>query len=145
MSIEDKSVTPEVTEEWIRAALGSHGTAELTVRGSCMTPALIEGERVKLKEPAGTARFGDIVLIRTPGGLRLHRVLFRAGENVRTKGDHGTYLDPATPASRIIAVCAIDESSAVRMARTARSVLRLARRWSVGRGVRDEAHARLLP
>ena len=110
-----------------------------------MTPALIEGERVKLTEPARTARLGDIVLIRTLGGLRLHRVLFRAGENVRTKGDHGTYLDPTTPASRIIAVCAIDESPAVRMARTARSVLRLARRWSAGRVVRDEAHARLLP
>ena len=145
MTIEERNMSPEITEDWIRACLREGESAELTVMGSCMKPALIEGDKVTLSDLLRPVRIGDIVLIRTPAGLRLHRVLIRHGETVRTKGDHGIYLDPPTPRSRVVARCLVAEPLGTRALRTFLSLLRLGQRAWPRRPAGDEAHARLLP
>lgn len=144
MSLPERSLSPEVAEEWIREVLRQDERgARLTVSGSCMEPSLKEGSKVTLMPLQGTARVGDVVLIRTAAGLRLHRVLLRFGDRVRTKGDSGTYLDPVSSASAVIGVCETSESRLARLLHTAGSLARLLARPAPGRG--DEAHARLLP
>jgi hypothetical protein len=67
-----------------------------TVTGCCMEPALTEGERVVVEGVSRrTPRLGDVVLLRHPAGLRLHRLVYALGRSWRTKADRGLGLDPA--------------------------------------------------
>jgi hypothetical protein len=69
----------------------------LTVTGECMRPSLEPGDSVVL-EPARRTRprFGDVVLLRHPAGLRLHRLIFCPPLFPwRTKADRSPFLDPA--------------------------------------------------
>lgn len=146
MSIPERTPAPEVAEGWIRDALRlDPAGAQLTVSGTCMEPSLKEGRRITVKAFDGVVRVGDVVLLRTAAGLRLHRVLLRLGDRIRTKGDLGRYLDPASSSSDIVGVCELSETRLARLAGVARSLGRLlARPWTPsGRG--DPAHARLLP
>jgi len=146
VTIPERSLAPEVAEDWIRGLLRQDpGGARLMVSGTCMEPSLKEGSRITLSSFEGAVRVGDVVLLRTAAGLRLHRVLLRFGDRIRTKGDQGTYLDPSSPLSAIIGVCDSNETRLTRLARAAGSLGRLfARSWTAsGRG--DGAHARLLP
>lgn len=146
MSIPERSLSPEVAEDWIREVLRrDEGGAQLTVSGACMEPSLKEGSKITLRRFHGAARVGDVVLLQTAAGLRLHRVLLRFGDRVRTKGDRGIFLDPASSFSAIIGVCEATESRLARLVRAARSLARLLARPRAAPGRGDEAHARLLP
>ncbi len=146
MSIPERTLTPEVAEDWIREVLrqGPEG-AHLTVSGSCMEPSLKEGSRITLRPFDGVVRVGDVVLVRTVAGLRLHRVLLRLGDRIRTKGDQGTYLDPSSPLSAIIGVCEANEARVALLIRAIRSLGHLVARPRAVSGRGDGAHARLLP
>lgn len=146
MSIPERSLVPEVAEDWIREILRQDDQgARLTVSGTCMEPSLKEGSKITLRRFDGVVRVGDVVLLRTAAGLRLHRVLLGLGDRIRTKGDRGIYLDPSSPLSAVIGVCETDEDRFTRLVRVAGNLGRVfARSWTAsGRG--DEAHARLLP
>jgi hypothetical protein len=146
VSIPERTPTPEVAEGWIRDALRQAAAgALLTVSGSCMEPSLKEGSRITLKAFDGTVRVGDVVLLRTAAGLRLHRVLARVGNRIRTKGDRGTYLDPTASLSAIVGVCETGETRVARLVRAARSLARLFTRFRGASGRAEAAHARLLP
>ena len=139
--IEDRATPAETIDAWLHDCLKATGSAELTVHGSCMEPALRTNARVRLRRP-GRLRVGDVVLVRAPAGLRLHRIVFKYGDVVRTKGDHGPYLDPPISRACVLAVCDIGEGSISRWKRVVLNLAALSRRLS---GLpRDEAHAGLL-
>jgi hypothetical protein len=53
------------------------GAVRLRVTGRCMAPALKEGQTVWIAPPGrGRPRWGDVVLVRRPEGVRLHRLLW---------------------------------------------------------------------
>ena len=145
----ERTPPPELSEAWIRECLNAGaGHATLTVSGTCMAPSLPEGSRVTLRSPSGSVRVGDVVLLRTPAGLRLHRVLLRFRHTIRTKGDHGIYLDSAGSLAAVIAVCDTGESRGGRLLKAGRSLASLLiRRLSLRREGRegDVAHTGLLP
>jgi len=71
---------------------------ELTVSGTCMSPALQPGERVLLaSRHCRRPRFGDVVLSRQRKGLRLHRLVWAppGGLPWRTQADRGGGVDSA--------------------------------------------------
>ena len=150
MTLPERCLPAEVADAWLRACMEmDHRGGEIRVSGSCMEPSLPEGSRVRLRWPDPPPRVGDIVLLKTPSGLRLHRVLIRLGSRIRTKGDRGVYLDPAGSARDVIAVCDAAESRGRRLLRTLHSLARLLTRSPEKRAGRvgggDGAHARLLP
>ncbi len=146
MSIRGRSLSPEVAEDWIRELLRQDPEgAQLTVSGTCMEPSLPEGSRVTLRSFDGAPRVGDVVLLHTAAGLRLHRVLLRLGDRVRTKGDQGTYLDPPSPLSAIIGICDPSETRLTRLGRALRSLGRLLARPRAASPRGDASHAGLLP
>ena len=125
-SIPEKRLTPAVAESWIRDALVLHPLgAQLTVSGACMEPAIPEGSTITLTAPIAPPRAGDVVLLQTPNGLRLHRILIRFRGWMRTKGDQGAYLDPPGSPHSIIAACPGSESRAQRLGRVGLSAARL--------------------
>lgn len=149
-SLPVRTPSPEIAEQWIRECLSLDPRgAELTVTGTCMEPAIREGARIRLRVPDRPARVGDVALLRTAKGLRLHRVVFRIGSTLRTKGDTGIYLDPAASSGDVIAILAGAEPRGKGLLLTALSLLRLLRRpWTAtarGGGRGDAEHARLLP
>ncbi len=125
-SILERTLESAVAESWIRDSLTLHPRgAELTVSGACMAPAIPEGSRVRLARPLTTPRVGDVVLLRTPHGLRLHRILVRFRGSIRTKGDQGTYLDPPISAQAVIAAWQSAEWRTQRLLRAGLSLFRL--------------------
>ena len=146
MSIPERSLVSEVAEDWIREILRQESQgARLTVSGTCMEPSLKEGSKITLRRFDGVVRVGDVVLLSTAAGLRLHRVLLRFGDRIRTKGDRGTYLDPSSPLSAVIGVCETNENRFTRLVRAAGNLGRVfARSWTAS-GRADGAHAGLLP
>lgn len=68
----------------------------LTVTGGCMRPSLEPGDTVVLEPVRRTPpRFGDVVLLRHPAGLRLHRLVWRPPFlRWRTKADGSPFCDP---------------------------------------------------
>jgi hypothetical protein len=79
--------------------LASFSHVRLRVTGDCMFPTLASGETVLLASPAHRRPWlGDVVLVRQPEGLRLHRLVWgpplaRAGA-WRTQADRGPIWDP---------------------------------------------------
>ena len=149
-SLPVRTPSPEIAEQWIRECLSLDPRgAELTVTGTCMEPAIREGARIRLKVPDRPARVGDVALLRTARGLRLHRVVFRIGSTLRTKGDTSIYLDPAASSGDVIAILAGAEPRWGGFLLVTSSLLRLfGRPWTAaarGAGRGDAEHARLLP
>lgn len=115
------------TEAVLRACLADaeFEHVRLTLRGGCMAPHAAEGARVSLVAPSRRApRFGDLVLARTPHGLRLHRLVWppwpvRAGTRLRTMADRAASLDPGLRAGDVLAV-AVAVEGAPRAARPRR-------------------------
>ena len=132
--IAERTLDPQVAESWIRECLSLHPEGvELTVTGACMEPVISEGAKICLGVPKRDLRVGDIVLLRTASGLRLHRILVRFGRYIRTKGDQGAYLDPPSNPQAVIAAFRSRESWTLRAARVALSLSRLLLRrpgWS---------------
>jgi hypothetical protein len=149
VTLAERTIDPGLAEDWIRETLELHPEgARLTVSGTCMEPFLAAGTKVTLIPAIRPARVGEVVLLRTDAGLRLHRVVLASAGRIRTKGDRGIYLDPPAPRSAVIAVCATGENRFAMRARAIRSLVRLCSRpWR--RGLHsadggDPAHATLL-
>jgi hypothetical protein len=95
----------------LRDCLAGFDRLRLTVTGDCMRPALQPGDTVVLA-PVRTAppRFGDVVLLRHPAGLRLHRLIWRPpGLRWRTKGDRAPFCDPALLRADLLATVVSSE------------------------------------
>lgn len=68
-----------------------------------MEPTWSHGEPVPVEIPAGTARFGDVLLLRHPTGPFLHRLVGRPRAGLRTKGDGRGHFDGwLTPPEAVI-------------------------------------------
>lgn len=120
--------------------------ARLAVTGRCMTPALRPGDTALLV-PAHRhrPRLGEVVLVRLPDGLRLHRLVLgppRHGSVRRTKADRSSSWDPPHAASDLLGtVVAVERQGRMlpaprRLGPTLGSLARLARSW-VGLGLRS--------
>jgi hypothetical protein len=90
----------------IQDLLDSVGDVRMTVTGNCMAPALPEGATVSLaRTGARRPRLGDVVLVRLPAGLRLHRLIWGpplAWGRWRTKGDRSPSWDPAVAPAQVL-------------------------------------------
>jgi hypothetical protein len=146
----ERVLTAETALNWIRDCLDlKPGIAHLTVSGTCMEPALRSGAKVTLRRVSGRPRVGDVVLLRTAWGLRLHRVVLRLRGTLRTKGDQGMYLDPPASDGDVLAVWEGDESRWASSVQAGLSLIRLLKRpWtssSTGDAQGDAAHRGSLP
>ncbi len=47
---------------------------------------------------------GDVVLVRVPDGVRLHRVVEKRIDSLVTRGDNHRHCDPPTEAERVLGV-----------------------------------------
>jgi hypothetical protein len=87
----------------LRGCLEAFREVRFTVTGRCMEPALVEGESVVVAAPTrASARLGDVVLVQQADGLRLHRVIWAFGGQLRTKGDRSPRWDPTLTRSAIL-------------------------------------------
>ena len=85
----------------LRGSLDAFEAVSFRVTGDCMRPALGAGDLVRVA-PARMRRprLGDVVLVATGGGLRLHRLVWGpplAVARWRTKGDHAPGFDGPLP------------------------------------------------
>jgi hypothetical protein len=97
----------EVIQDLLGPPNEAPADVRLTVTGACMAPALPEGTIVSLaRANAARPRLGDVVLVRLPSGLRLHRLVWGpplAGRRWRTKGDRSLLWDPAVDPMAVLA------------------------------------------
>jgi hypothetical protein len=135
----------------LRQCLDSFPHIRLQVTGECMRPILRHGDVVRIVSTANQApRLGDIVLVKSAAGLRLHRLVWgppfaATGGQWRTKGDHSSLWDaPVAPEDVLGVVVEVEGPcfgwrAAMRQASTAlaslgRSVLTSAREYLPGWG-----------
>jgi hypothetical protein len=99
-------VAAGLAEAALQDCLAHFPQVQLRVSGTCMAPALAEGATVCL-EPAATRppRWGDVVLVRQPAGLRLHRLVWRPswGLGWRTQADQSPSCDPRVASVDVLA------------------------------------------
>jgi hypothetical protein len=83
----------------LRDTLKAFGAVQLRVTGNSMIPAILAGEVVRVADAAERPpRFGDVVLVALPEGLRLHRLVWVRRSRLRTKGDSTHVFDrPHSP------------------------------------------------
>jgi hypothetical protein len=111
MSLADRTVAPKLAEDILRECLVLDPRGgQLTVSGRCMEPVLLQGAMIQVEVPARPVRTGDVVLVQTSAGLRLHRIVLRLGQTLRTKGDRSVFLDPAVDVRDVVGVWASAES-----------------------------------
>lgn len=72
--------------ELLRSLLGEGISVRFRAQGRSMYPAIADGDVVQVNPPAGPAVRGEVVMVESSEGLRVHRVI-RSGENMRTRGD----------------------------------------------------------
>lgn len=123
MSASEAIATVEADPGRVRAlvqeSLAGFEAVNFRVTGDCMRPALAPGDVVRV---AGVGRhrprFGDVVLVATGEGLRLHRLVWRLPFVVspwRTKGDHAPGFDgPLSPDKALGTVLGVEGSQGLR-------------------------------
>lgn len=95
-----RTTTP-VADRILRDCLEAFPQVVFAVTGHCMSPDLAEGERVLVMSPSRhRPRLGDVVLTRSGGDLRLHRLVWgppfvRRRAGWRTLADRASCLDPS--------------------------------------------------
>lgn len=124
-SVCEHTASDTFIEMALRELLSVTGHGRLTVTGHCMEPVFAHGSFADLTVP-GTVKVGDVVLFRSARGLRLHRVVARIGQRLRTKGDAGAVLDPVIFSRDVIAVANRDGRSVRSRLRAGRSLFRVA-------------------
>ena len=78
----------ETAEELWLEALAAGTPVQIAVRGSCMEPLLLDGDRVRVAPLRTPAVVGLLVLARDTGGqLVCHRVLAQEGSRLSLAGD----------------------------------------------------------
>jgi hypothetical protein len=92
--IADESPGSERRAALLRESLAAFEVVRLRVTGECMRPTLSSGDVVRLvhasmREP----RVGDVVLVESGEGPRLHRLVFSFAGRIRTRGDRGPGFD----------------------------------------------------
>jgi hypothetical protein len=85
------------------------------VTGNCMAPVLPAGTTVTVAPSSQKPpRIGDLVLVRQPDGLRLHRLIWgpplARGCDWRTKGDRSRLWDARIPQDAILGTVVASES-----------------------------------
>lgn len=96
-----------LAEAVLRDCLADFPHVRLRVTGDCMVPALDPGDVVLVASPARRRpRWGDIVLVLHPEGLRLHRLVWgpplTLGQRWRTKGDRSPRFDPPLQPAEVL-------------------------------------------
>ena len=86
----------------LRGSLAAFEAVSFRVTGDCMRPALAAGDVVRVASAdRRRPRFGDVVLVATGEGLRLHRLVWGpplVSARWRTKGDSAPGFDgPLSP------------------------------------------------
>jgi hypothetical protein len=105
---------PALSDLIVRDCLERFPFVQLRVSGECMRPGLAAGATVCLASPARRPpRLGDVVLVRLPTGLRLHRLVWGPplappGTRWRTKGDRSWLWDPLLDPQHVLATV-VDE------------------------------------
>jgi hypothetical protein len=107
---------PSLKDAVLDDCLAGFDRLRLTVTGDCMRPALEPGDTVVLEPARKTPpRFGDVVLLRHPAGLRLHRLIWRPPMLPwRTKGDRAAFCDPALRPQDLVATVVASDPRRVR-------------------------------
>jgi len=59
-----------------------------TLSGPCMTPTLVDGDRVRIR-PVDGLQLGDLVLVALQGVPQLHRLVFLGRHTIGHQGDAG--------------------------------------------------------
>jgi hypothetical protein len=78
----------------IEDALRAFGAVRFRVTGDCMSPAIAPGEEVLVvSAEERPPRFGDVVLVASREGPRLHRLVYAFAGSLRTKGDRAPGFD----------------------------------------------------
>lgn len=72
--LKTRQLSEGVTDRLITGCLVDFSEISLAVTGRCMMPSLREGQRVRLD--GRRPRIGDVVLVRQPSGLVLHRLVW---------------------------------------------------------------------
>ena len=131
---------PDRSEVILRTLLEG-SPCQLQVKGGCMAPVLPPGTRVSLGPAAcERPRWGDVVLVRVPAGLRLHRLVWGVSGGLgglRTKGDQAYPLDPPLrPVAILAKVVEPVEPATLRLPRTL---------WSLAEGLLHGLRERLRP
>ena len=110
-SVETHEPGPVEGEAILRGCLNEFPCVSLSVTGICMEPALREGQSVTVSRAA--PRFGDIVLVRQPEGLRLHRLIWAPplpGRSWRTKADRSPFADQRVRREDVLGVASVGAS-----------------------------------
>jgi hypothetical protein len=95
-----------------------------------MMPGLVPGSLVRLVSPTRRPpRLGDVVLVRLPAGLRLHRLVWGppvapGGTRWRTKGDRSPVWDPALDPRLVLGTVVSEEGRGRGLGRALRSLCR---------------------
>jgi hypothetical protein len=108
--------SPAEATALFRESLHQFDAVRFRVTGACMLPVLAPGDVVRLKEAArARPRFGDVLLVSTPDGPRLHRLVWRPPFGPwRTRGDQAPGFDgPLHPQSTLGAVVGVEREEAV--------------------------------
>jgi hypothetical protein len=97
-------LTRALAIDLLRTSLEEHAWIRLRVSGECMAPALRAGDLVRLVSAAKQKpRWGDIVLIESGEGLRLHRLVWSAPFFSLTKADRSVSFDRIRSREAILA------------------------------------------
>jgi hypothetical protein len=80
-------------------------------RGRSMIPTIQDGEILHVSPLNGSIpRIADIVLLRSAGELKAHRIIQRRGEFFVTRGDAGFDVDGEVPGDEILGIVVFKES-----------------------------------
>ena len=92
-------------EQLSRGLLASGHQFQFQARGRSMLPLIQDGETLRVESvPPKRLRVGDIVIAKTPRGLRAHRLIFKDFDRdcFLTRGDASQQSDPPVSAQQII-------------------------------------------
>ncbi|MBI3475018.1 MAG: DUF11 domain-containing protein [Acidobacteria bacterium] len=121
-------------EQLSRGLLSSGHHVRFQARGRSMLPLIQDGENLRVESvPPKRLRVGDIVVAKTPRGLRAHRLIFKdlTRDCFLTRGDAGQESDPPISAQHIIGRVVLSTRSRLRahLHFLTQRLIREGRRW----------------
>ena len=108
--IEDR-LQSDAFEALCREVLASGGAVRFQAHGASMSPAIRDGEIVYVRGVEKALSVGDVLLVRSSDGLRLHRLVRAevALDVYVTRGDCGQQDDPAIALSDVLGIAECKE------------------------------------
>src|SRR5882672_9929166 len=121
-------------EQLSRGLLASGHQIRFQARGRSMLPLIRDGESLRVESvPPRRLRVGDIVVAKTPRGLRAHRLIFKdiKRDCFLTRGDAGSESDPPISSQHIIGRVVLSTRAHLRarLHSAARRLLWQSKRW----------------